>query len=410
MTPRMTDSADLLYRWIFVLTAGLLFAAAALRSLLSLSGDALLTVLFLLLVWLALLIMESAITPRRPAFFHICTSAQTAIVVVLMARVYHGDFYFVLFGVMSMRATQRLGWKAAFLWVALFTPLTALALTFSYDDVAQVLAFAVLYAAVDVFLAAFTLVTRRAAEQQARNWTLLGELEAANREVEAYSRRVGRLAAGEERHRLARELHDSVTQTVFSMNLTAQSAALLLPRDRAAAVTQLVGLQDLARSALAEIRALGSELSADEVDEDGLVSALQRHLGERGLPDGLTVAFDVEGEEAQGSLSAAEEHALFRIVQEALNNTVKHAQAGGAAIRLRLSPPRRLEIVDDGRGFDVEATQNAGGLGLQGMRERAREIGWSFTVSSSPGAGVCIVVEKDRGGVDPTASDGRVGQ
>jgi signal transduction histidine kinase len=201
-----------------------------------------------------------------------------------------------------------------------------------------------------------------------------------------------------------------VTQTVFSMNLTAQSAALLLPRDRAAAVTQLVGLQDLARSALAEIRALGSELSADEVDEDGLVSALQRHLGERGLPDGLTVAFDVEGEEAQGSLSAAEEHALFRIVQEALNNTVKHAQAGGAAIRLRLSPPRRLEIVDDGRGFDVEATQNAGGLGLQGMRERAREIGWSFTVISSPGAGVCIVVEKDRAGVDPTASDGRVGQ
>jgi signal transduction histidine kinase len=406
----MTDSADLLYRWIFVLTAGLLFAAAALRSLLSLSGDALLTVLFLLLVWLALLIMESAITPRWPAFFHLCTSAQTAIVVVLMAQVYHGDFYFVLFGVMSMRATQRLGWKAAFLWVALFTPLTALALTFSYDDVAQVLAFAVLYAAVDVLLAAFTLVTRRAAEQQARNGTLLGELEAANREVEAYSRRVGRLAAGEERHRLARELHDSVTQTVFSMNLTAQSAALLLPRDRAAAVTQLVRLQDLARSALAEIRALGSELSADEVDEDGLVSALQRHLGERGLPDGLTVSFDVDGEEAQGSLSAAEEHALFRIVQEALNNTVKHAQAGGAAIRLRLSPPRRLEIVDDGRGFDVEATRNAGGLGLQGMRERAREIGWSFTVISSPGAGVCIVVEKDRAGVDPTASDGRVGQ
>ncbi|MFA4965207.1 MAG: histidine kinase [Thermoleophilia bacterium] len=275
----MTGSAARLHRWIFLLTAGLLYAAVTLRSLLSV-GDAWLTqVLLLLLAWLALFVLEAYVTPRWQSFFPLCMIAQTAIVVVLLARTESGDYCAVLFGILSMEAMQRLGRKSALLWIALFTPLTALPLTLTYD-VPQALAFAAIYTGVDVFLAFFTLTTRRAAEARARNQGLVDDLAAANHEIEAYSRRIERLAATRERQRLARELHDSVTQTVFGMNLTAQSAALLLPRDRAAAAAaQLSRLEELGQSALAEIRALGSELAAVELGANGFAPTHRARLG-----------------------------------------------------------------------------------------------------------------------------------
>jgi signal transduction histidine kinase len=411
VTRRMTGSADRLNRSIFLLTAGALYAAACLRSILSLAGDALLTeVLLLLLAWLILLVVEAVVTPRWSSFFPLYMTAQTAIVVVLLARVESGDFYAVLFGVLSMQAAQRLGWRSAALWIALFAPLTVLPLTLAYS-VPQAVTFAAIYTGLDVFLGLFTLATRRAAESRARNRTLMEELEAANVELTAYSRRTERLAAAGERHRLARELHDSVTQTVFSMNLTAQSAALLLLRDRSAAVAQLDRLRELAQTALGEIRALGSELAVTELDEDGLAPALRRHLAGRGLPGDLSVTLSVEGGEAPGlppgsgrqaCLSPAEELCLFRIAQEALNNIVKHARAHEAAIRLRLSPPCRLEIEDHGRGFRMDEGLGTGGIGLRGMGERAAEIGWSYSVDSTPGAGTRIAVEQP--------SDGRAEQ
>jgi signal transduction histidine kinase len=394
----MTDSADRLYRSIFLLTAALLFAAAALRSVLSLSGDPLLTeVLLLLTVWLALLVLEAVVTPRWASFCPLALAAQTVLVVVLMGRVWHGDFFAILFGVVSMRAMQRLGWKTTFLWIALFTPLTALALSLSYA-VAEAVVFALMYAGMDVFLALFTLVTMRVAAARAANEMLATEVAVSSREVEASARRVERLAAAEERHRLARELHDSVTQTVFSMNLTAQSAVLLLPRDRGAVAAQLDLLGQLGRSALDEIRALGSELADEGSGDEDLEAALRRHVAERAWPAGLSVRLDVEAEGAAGpgapaayALSAAEEHALFRIAQEALNNVVKHAGARHATVRLRSSSPCSLAVVDDGHGFEPEAVRGRGGLGLDGMRERAREIGWELEVEPAPGGGTCVL-------------------
>ena len=171
---------------------------------------------------------------------------------------------------------------------------------------------------------------------------------------------------------------------------------------------QLDRLRELGRSALGEIRVLGSELAEAELDEDGLASALRRHLDERGLPGDLSVTFSQEGREEEPArpsgagrppgLSPAEELCLFRVAQEGLNNIVKHAQAHEAAIRLRLSPPCRLEIEDDGRGFQVDEGLRSGGMGLGGMGERAAEIGWSFSVASEPGAGTRIVVEQPSDG------------
>jgi signal transduction histidine kinase len=404
----MPDPVERLHRFIFTLTATLLFLATLLRALLYYADDPILPeVVLLLAAWLALVAGEYASSSRQKAdarwrtLFPLVVATEAAIVVVLLASTYHGDYFAVLFGVISMRVMQRQGWRLTVGWIALFFVATTLALTASYAP-AEALAFGFINAVIAALLAFFTYGTTEAMAARSHNVELIGRIEAANREIAAYSLEVEGLAATRERHRLARELHDSVTQTVFSMNLTAQSAALLLPRDRGAAVAQLDRLEELTQGALAEIRALGSELAPAPLVEGGLAEALRRHLGERGLlkdaqevssddPARLRVTLTVDEGEAE-TLTESERHSLYRIAQEALNNIVKHAQAGRATIRLGMSPPR-LEISDDGRGFDLQEGERSGGMGLAGMKERAAEIGWSLDVSSSSGRGTSIVVE-----------------
>jgi signal transduction histidine kinase len=124
--------------------------------------------------------------------------------------------------------------------------------------------------------------------------------------------------------------------------------------------------------------------------EGGLLGALERHRLERRLRDGLDVTLEVDGNDA---LPVGCEQALLRIAQEGLNNVVKHAGVGEAVVRLRLRRPYRLEVADQGRGFDVEQSDGAG-LGLTSMRERATEVGWSLTVSSAPDGGTSVVAEE----------------
>ena len=108
------------------------------------------------------------VTPRWASFCPLALAAQTVVVgaVLPSGASWHGDFYAILFGVVSMRTMQRLGWQTTFLWIALFAPLTALALSLSYD-VAEAVVFAVMYAGLAIFLALFTLITTRVAEARA---------------------------------------------------------------------------------------------------------------------------------------------------------------------------------------------------------------------------------------------------
>jgi signal transduction histidine kinase len=122
-----------------------------------------------------------------------------------------------------------------------------------------------------------------------------------------------------------------------------------------------------------------------------LAAALRRHLADRHLPESLAVSLQVEGDQP---LSAAEEQGLFRIAQEALNNIVKHAQASEARIQLHLIEPPWMEIQDQGQGFDLEQARNSGRVGLVSMGERAAEIGWNLRITTAPGAGARIRVEK----------------
>ena len=219
----------------------------------------------------------------------------------------------------------------------------------------------------------------------------------ASRDVSRHERmerdlraQAAQLAANEERAHLARELHDSVTQALFSMALTSRSVELLMDRDLTAARQRLAELSELQRDALAEMRSLIFELRPGSLERDGLVQALRTHATAIEGRTGLSIL--VEAGDVAGRLPLAIEDTLYRIAQEALHNVVKHAAAHNVALRLRDgSGVARLGIEDDGTGFDP-ALVPPGRLGLAGMRTRAERLGGSLEVSSRPGAGTRVEV------------------
>jgi PAS domain S-box-containing protein len=202
-------------------------------------------------------------------------------------------------------------------------------------------------------------------------------------------RQAGELASSEERAHLARELHDSVTQALFSMTLVARSVELLLERDPDAARTQLSQLRELQREALAEMRALIFELRPGNVEQDGLVRALRTHSAGLQGRIGLPIVVDSEVDER---LPLEIEETLYRISQEALHNVVKHAAARQVRLELRrVRDGVQLRVEDDGKGFDPAMVPD-GHLGLAGMRARAAKIDATLDCRSQPGRGTTIEV------------------
>jgi PAS domain S-box-containing protein len=202
-------------------------------------------------------------------------------------------------------------------------------------------------------------------------------------------RQAGELAAGEERAHLARELHDSVTQALFSMTLVSRSIEMLLDRDVATARTHLTQLRELQREALAEMRALIFELRPGNLEQEGLTRALRTHTAALQGRIGLPVVVESSLTER---LPLTIEEVLYRIAQEALHNVVKHA--GARQVRVELDRPGssvRLRVRDDGKGFDPRTVPD-GHLGLTGMRARADRIGATFACRSEPGSGTTIEV------------------
>jgi two-component system sensor histidine kinase ChiS len=199
-----------------------------------------------------------------------------------------------------------------------------------------------------------------------------------------------------ERNRLARELHDSVAQSMYGVTLYAEVAAQLLSSGQADEVTGYLGeLKDTARESLAEMRLLIYELRPPVLEEEGLASALQTRLEAVESRAGLEIEFNTEGENRFGSEI---EGALYRIAQEALNNVLKHAQARRVVVSL-VQDRRRvtLEIADDGLGFYPIEASRGGGMGLRGMRERAAEIGARLEVESAAGSGTKVSVVWEAG-------------
>jgi signal transduction histidine kinase len=217
-------------------------------------------------------------------------------------------------------------------------------------------------------------------------------------------------AALEERARLARELHDAVTQSLYSMAVLAgawrrqiEAGNLAPQRDH------IAELGDLAQNALREVRLLIYELRPTELEEEGLIGALYRRLETVEQRSGIQarlIVMDEAGRPYQLPADGREamvdfyrlppplELALYRIAQEALNNVLKHSKATTVTMRIRLGADTiSIEIEDNGRGFDADdRPQKVGGFGMLGLKERVKQLGGYFSIVSAPATGTTIRV------------------
>ncbi|MCF3136987.1 GAF domain-containing sensor histidine kinase [Streptomyces olivochromogenes] len=200
------------------------------------------------------------------------------------------------------------------------------------------------------------------------------------------------LTIAEERSRLAHELHDAVSQKLFSLRLTAQAATALVDRDPARAKGELHQVARLAAEAADELRAAVVELRPAALDEDGLVATLRNQVQVLDRAHSARVTFTSTGFRA---LPAAQEEALLRVAQEALHNALRHAGAERVDVTLgRRAFGAVLRVTDDGSGFDPRSVRRAGRhLGLVSMRDRASGVGGRLTVESAPGKGTVIEME-----------------
>ena len=199
-----------------------------------------------------------------------------------------------------------------------------------------------------------------------------------------------------ERSRLARELHDSVTQSLYSVTLYAEAAAeLLTSGETQTAADHLRELRDTAQEALREMRLLIFELRRPDLEKSGLAAALQARLDAVEIRGGLHAELEVSGTEELPLPVQAE---LYNIAQEALNNTLKHAHAGRVRIRLQFeNTGATLEVSDDGVGFEPASDRLSGGFGISGMKERAQKIGGTLLIESAPGRGTKVIVRVPAG-------------
>jgi len=392
-------------------TAGiyLIYAAVLLRGVVRLSRERHPGLVVALLVLYGLLLLAETWTARRGArrqappgagdqppggrWFPLAyLLAQSGLVIGLLLNKQVLDFFALLFVPLSVQAVVYFGPRAGFLAIAAFALAIAGTLHSAPEGQAFGLVMAANYGGLCFLAGGYASQIYQARMARSQNRQMLGELKMAHNQLQRYAAQMEELAVEQERSRLARDLHDSVTQTVFSMNLTVQSARLLLRRDPGRVDGQIERLEELAADAQREIQAVVTKLRSTPAVAEGLPAALHRLAAERLEHDGLVVTVQVSGE---CHLSEPVAAGLYGIAQEALTNVAKHAGTSHAAVRLDMTGDRpTLEISDDGPGFDPQAALGrAGHLGLAGMAERAGELGWSLSVVSQPGGGTRIRVE-----------------
>jgi signal transduction histidine kinase len=203
----------------------------------------------------------------------------------------------------------------------------------------------------------------------------------------------------EERARLARDLHDSVTQLLYSAALFSTGAKKFINQNKLEpAVQYLDQIEQVTQQALREMRLMVFELRSASLPGTGLVGEIQSRLDAVERRSGISASFHAEN---LPGLSPRLEDTLFRFVTEALNNALKHAFARGVEVLLTGEDGKvSLEVKDNGVGFEISEGKRSGGLGLASMRERIEQIGGTFSIESSPGSGTRVqaVVPIDGGG------------
>jgi signal transduction histidine kinase len=229
------------------------------------------------------------------------------------------------------------------------------------------------------------------AQSQALSQAYANQVAIAIHNAQLYQR-AHDIAALEERNRLARELHDSVAQALYSIGLFTDATRKALEANKLGVVKDnLEEMVVLSREAMSDMRMMILELRPPVITKDGLAAALQSRLDAVETRAGIQAAFDFQGD---FNLTLEEETELYRIAQEALNNVIKHSHAGWVKIRLSQETGYyRMSIEDNGVGFSPGTAAQAGGQGIRNIRERAEKIGATCTIQSAPEQGTKITIE-----------------
>jgi signal transduction histidine kinase len=362
------------------------------RYLTSFSDDRFWSIALLLVGYLVLLFVEPVLIRRIRSLTYIYLFIQTAIICALAINTPEVDYWAALFLPLVLQAMRSFPRRTGFLITGIFTVITAIFMLIGIGP-AVGLPLILINGVIYFFLASFIAILREAE-------TSNEELQEAHQQLQAYTERAEEIAVLQERNRLARDLHDSVTQSLYSLTLFSEAARHLAKEQGYKNIEQqikqigVIGLQ-----ALKEMRLLVYELQPPELERDGLVRALRRRL--EAVEGRAGVEARVEVDEFV-RLPGSVEQELFRIAQEALNNSLKHAAATSVVVYLRQdSGCIEMEIVDDGVGFEP-GKLDSGGMGLKNIRERTERLGGTVTVHSKPGEGTnikvviedCIDIEK----------------
>ena len=345
----------------------------------------------LLALFGVLLFSEQALTRRFSWYPRPYILVQSLLVMLMMYLSPGLDILSMLLFSLSFQAVWYYPTLFGFIWIGVYS-LAMLGLFLVGLEADPGISMVVSGSAANLLMGSFALLMKRTEDRRQENQRLFTDLQTAYRQLKDSAVQAEALAAAEERHRLVRELHDSLTQTLFSMNLAVQAAQLAAQDAPQEIDEHLVRLQALSHSAVSEVQALTGQAPLYTPAQVGLETALRQLAEERLAQDGLQVQIEVIGKR---QLSEAVQAAVYRIAHEALNNVTRHAGVRQALVRLQLDPPRAsLEVTDAGCGFDPGEVGLSGGFGLGGMRSRAEEIGWQLDVRSQPGQGTAIRVEE----------------
>ena len=225
------------------------------------------------------------------------------------------------------------------------------------------------------------------ADQLGENLRVLRLLADQNAQL---AERATQLATIEERNRLARDLHDSISQELFSLSMLAAAARRVIDKKPAAATAHVEEIQATAQRALQETRSLIFALRPAALDDRGLGPALRDLAAAATERQGMCIDLSISGERR---LPLEHEQALFRIVQEALANVARHSGERAAQVALCCADDHvDLTVSDRGHGFDCRAPRGAGSIGLESMAERAGALGGTLSIDSTPGRGTVITV------------------
>jgi signal transduction histidine kinase len=362
-------------------------------------------ILGLLAVFFALLAIQPWLSRRFQQYMHPYLAVQTGILVALTAVTTIEDFAAIPYMSLILLAMLSFPPKIGFRWIGILVVILVVSMIvygFLYHGINAewILLNALLYITINIATGAVMAVIHRletahAEAEVARNESeeLLAELQVAHQQLQAYTGQAEELAVIAERNRLARNLHDSVTQSLYSLTLFTEATRQMAEDAGHEGIERQIGqIGRIGLQALKEMRLLVYELRPPELKEEGLVRALRKRLEAVEGRAGVEARMVVDADDF-GRLPRDVELELYRIAQEALNNALKHAAATSVVVHLRKNNRRvELEIVDDGLGFQSEAVRNRGGMGLESIRQRAEGLGGTATFRSAPGEGTSVKV------------------